>query len=242
MPKMPRLALVGDRSPQVQSHQRIPDLLTALTETEKLPVDAYWISTSEVGDVTGFDGIWLLPGSPYASESGALSAVAQARTSGVPFLGSCGGFQHALLEFARNVCGLTSAHHAENDPDSSDLVVVPLACSLVGHQGVVHLTPHTNAEHLLGKGQTFERYFCRYGVNPAYVHTLTENGLVFSGHDADGDVRIAELPGHPFYLAALFQPELADGPRPHPFIRAFAAAATAHAAARSPQQAGSPRG
>jgi CTP synthase (UTP-ammonia lyase) len=229
MPKLPRLALVGDRSPQVQSHQRIPGLLAALTETEQLPVDAYWIPTVEVGDLTGFDGIWLLPGSPYASEAGALCAVTQARENGLPFLGSCGGFQHALLEFARNVCGLSSAQHGENQPDSSDLIVVPMACSLVGHQGMVQLTADTHAERLLGRGQTFERFFCRYGVNPAYVETLASHGLVFSGHDSEGDVRIAELPSHPFYLAALFQPELADGPRPHAFIRAFAAAATTHA-------------
>jgi CTP synthase (UTP-ammonia lyase) len=98
----------------------------------------------------------------------------------------------------------------------------------VGHQGVVQLTANTHAERLLGRGQTFERYFCRYGVNPAHVQTLADHGLVFSGHDTEGDVRIAELPTHPFFLAALFQPELADGPRPHAFIRAFAEAATAH--------------
>ncbi|GIH02431.1 hypothetical protein Rhe02_04980 [Rhizocola hellebori] len=231
MPKLPRLALVGDRSPLVQSHQRIPGVLTALTETEQLPVDAYWIPTTDVGDLTGFDGVWLLPGSPYASETGALSAVTQARENGLPFLGSCGGFQHALLEFARNVCGLSSAQHGENNPEGDDLIVVPLACSLAGHQGAVQLTAGSIAESLLGRGQTFERYFCRYGVNPAYVQTLTSHGLVFSGHDTEGDVRIAELPTHPFYLAALFQPELADGPRPHPFIRAFATAATTHAMA-----------
>lgn len=91
----------------------------------------------------GFDAVWVLPGSPYASEAGALAAIRTAREDGIPFLGTCGGFQHALLEYARNVCGLTRAAHAENDPaaDSGDLLIAPLACSLVGHEGVVRVTP-----------------------------------------------------------------------------------------------------
>ncbi len=234
MPKMPSIALVGDRSPQVQSHQRVPALLQALQDYEQLPVDAYWIPTDEIGDLTGFDGVWLLPGSPYASESGAIGAVTQAREHALPFLGSCGGFQHALLEFGRNVCGLAKASHAENSPHAvEDLVVVPLACSLMGQEGLVRVSPGSRAERLLGTSQTFERYYCRYGVNPAYVEILENHGLTFTGRDEEGDVRIAELAGHPFFLASLFQPELAEGPRPHPFIRAFAWAATAHATAAS---------
>lgn len=229
MPQMPSIALVADRSPQVQAHQRVPSLLQALHDYEQLPVDAYWIPTDEVGDLTGFDGVWLLPGSPYASERGALAAVRQAREHGLPFLGSCGGFQHAMLEFSRNVCGLAEASHAENDPlGEGDAVVVPLACSLVGRQGTVMVSAGSRAERLLGSSQTSERYFCRYGVRPDHVQTLVKHGLSFTGHDEEGDVRIAELPGHPFFLASLFQPELADGPRAHPFIRAFAWAATAH--------------
>lgn len=230
----PRLALVGDRSPHVRSHTRVPVLLEALREREHLDLDAYWVRTDDVADpagLTGFDAVWLLPGSPYASEEGALAAVRYAREYGVPFLGTCGGFQHALLEFARTVCGLSTAAHAEVDPDAADPLVAPLACSLVGHEGAVHLVPGTLAERVLAADRTVERYHCNYGLNPRHLDLLRAHGMVFSGHDSDGEVRVAELPDHPFFLGTLFQPELAgDGTRPHPVITAFARAASATSA------------
>jgi CTP synthase (UTP-ammonia lyase) len=88
--------------------------------------------------------------------------------------------------------------------------------------------PGTLAAKISGAGRRTERYHCDYGLNPAYLEALTTGGLRFSGFDDDGQVRIAELPGHPFFLCTLFQPELhGDGTTPHPIIRAFAAAAAA---------------
>ncbi|HEY3480252.1 MAG TPA: hypothetical protein VGL02_15245, partial [Streptomyces sp.] len=190
----------------------------------------------------GFDGIWLLPGSPYRSEAGALAAVRTAREDGLPFLGTCGGFQHALLEFARNACGLTRARHTENDPDEpsahgdpategGDILIAPLACSLVGHEARMRTVPGSLAERLLGSRDSVERFHCAYGPVPGLLPLLEAGGLRFTAHDSEGAPRVAELPGHPFYLATLFQPELAgDGTVPHPYIRALAAAAVTHAA------------
>jgi CTP synthase (UTP-ammonia lyase) len=224
----PRIALVGDRSPNVRAHLRIPALLDALAERDRLVLDAYWIPTEEAeAGLTGFDAIWLVPGSPYRSEAGAMAAARTAREQNIPFLGTCGGFQHALLEYARNVCGLTSARHAENADDVDDALIVPLTCSLVGHEGAVWVTSGSLAERALGAEQTVERYHCSYGLSPAFLDVLREHGLRFSGVDENGDVRIAELPGHPFFLVTLFQPELAgDGTRAHPIIKALATAAT----------------
>lgn len=221
-----RLALVGDRSPNVRSHARIPPLLAALRARDHLDLDAYWIPTDEVDEETiaGFDGVWLLPGSPYRSEEGALTAVRVARERGIPFLGTCGGFQHALLEYGRDVCGMTTAQHAENTPSSSDQLIVPLACSLAGHEAVVSVEPDSLAGRALGTTKTVERYFCAYGLDPSRAEALVEAGMRFTGWDDDGDVRVAELPGHPFFLATLFQPELA--PDPHPLVRSFGVAAS----------------
>ena len=108
-PAPARVALVGDRSPHVRAHQRIPGLIDALCQREGLILDSYWIGSDEVtdpGGLAGFDGIWLLPGSPYRSEAGAIAAARSARERLIPFLGTCGGFQHAVLEFARDVCGV----------------------------------------------------------------------------------------------------------------------------------------
>ncbi|MEV0533233.1 hypothetical protein [Kitasatospora sp. NPDC050463] len=232
----PRIALVGDRSPAVRSHARIPGLLDALATRDQLVLDAYWIPTEDAeapGALDGFDAIWLLPGSPYRSEAGAVAAVRTARERGIPFLGTCAGFQHAVLEYARNVCGIGGAAHGESHPAEDDLVIVPLSCSLVGHEGQVEITPGSLAERVLGTTRTLERYHCAYGLNSAYLDRLRAGGLRFSGVDDDGDLRVLELPGHPFFLASLFQPELAgDGTLAHPVLRALAAAAVSHANAR----------
>ncbi|WP_175409382.1 hypothetical protein [Streptomyces sp. TRM64462] len=228
--RTPRIALVGDRSPAVTSHARVPRLLDALADRDGLVVDAYWVGTEdavEPGAVAGFDGVWLLPGSPYRSEAGALAAVRTARERGIPFLATCAGFQHTLLEYARHVCGLPAAAHAETDPDADpdDLVIARLACALAGHEGVVRLAPGSLAERVTGAERSVERYQCVYGPAGRHLETLRAHGLRFSGEDEAGEVRIVELPGHPFFLATLFQPELAgDGTRAHPMVRAFAAA------------------
>jgi len=231
-----RIALVADRSPNVRAHQRVPGLLQALRDRHALAVEAYWIPTPDAAlpdAVEEFDAVWLLPGSPYRSETGALAAVRTAREQGIPFLGTCGGFQHALLEYARTVCGLTDARHAENDPhgDAGAVLIAPLACSLVGHEGRLRTAPGSLAERLLGARETVERFHCAYGPVPGLLPQLEAAGLRFTGHDPDGAVRVAELPGHPFWLATLFQPELyGDGSVPHPYVRALAEAAVTRAA------------
>ncbi len=234
---MARIALVGDRSANVRAHARIPLLIDALLARDGIALDAYWIGTpdAETADLGRFDAIWVVPGSPYESAAGAIAAVRTARERGIPFLGTCGGFQHALLEFARNVCGLSGVENAEVTPEAAEHLIVALDCSLKGHQEAVMIVPGTLAAKISGPGRRTERYHCDYGLNPGYLARLSQGGLVFSGFDDDGQVRIAELPGHPFFLATLFQPELhGDGTQPHPVIVALAAAATAHATAKVP--------
>ena len=223
-----RVALVGDRRANYQAHARIPQLFDALLARDGIALDAYWIASpdAESADLTGFDAIWVVPGSPYASEAGAIRAVRTAREQGIPFLGTCGGFQHAVLEYARDVCGLGGVQHAESCPDASELLLVPLACSLVGHEEAVMVAPGTLAASIIGPGRRVERYHCAYGLNDAYLETLANAGLRFSGFDDAGHVRIVEIPGHPFFIGTLFQPELqGDGTSPHPLITAFAVAA-----------------
>lgn len=236
MNRAARIALVGDRSDAVRSHTRIPHLLDALRARDGLDLEAYWIPTQDADQaMDGFDAIWVLPGSPYRSEAGAVAAIRTARESGIPFLGTCGGFQHALLEFARHVCGLDRAAHAENSPDAADedTVIVPLACSLEGHEGPVRITPGSRAAGLIGADRTQARYHCGYAPNPDHLDVLREHGLAFTGTDESGEVRIAELPAHPFFLATLFQPELdGDGSRAHPLITGLAEAAVTRARTR----------
>jgi CTP synthase (UTP-ammonia lyase) len=231
-----RVAFVGDRTGNVRAHARIPAIIDALLARESIALDPYWIATSDAVDcdLTGFDAIWATPGSPYENFGGAIAAIRTAREHGIPFLGTCGGFQHALVEYARNVCGLAGVAHAEVTPDAAEYLIVPLECSLKGHEEGVMVVPGTLAAKILGPGRRTERYNCSYGLNPEYLEALTGGGLRFSGFDDSGAVRIVELPGHPFFMGTLFQPERQDDRhQPHPVIRAFALAAAERAAERS---------
>jgi CTP synthase (UTP-ammonia lyase) len=232
-PPPPRLALVGDRSPSVPAHAKIPLLLQALATGTDETIEPYWLHSRAVtgpDDVAGFDGIWIVPGSPYENSAGVIAAIEAARSNRIPLLGTCGGFQHLLIEFARNVCGLPDAQHAEEHADAAELLIVPLECSLFGEEATVTIAPDTAAARIMGPGPTTERYFCRYGLNPEYLDTLLAHGLVISGRDDRGDARVAELPDQPFFIASLFQPELSSDPTwVHPLITGFAAAVRAHA-------------
>jgi CTP synthase (UTP-ammonia lyase) len=236
-----RIALVGDRSDRVPAHARIP---TALRDAAAAPdvVEPYWVASCDVAlarELADVDGIWLVPGSPYADRDGAMAAVTVARTQGIPFLGTCGGFQHAVLEYARTVCGLY-VDHAERPLDAGAVpIIVALTCSLLGEQDEVVVREGTCAAAVLGAGSRVERYFCAYGLDDGYRHRLTAAGLVFSADDATGAARMLELPGHPFFLATLFQPELScDETWVHPLVRAFVAATLDRAADRVAVEAG----
>ena len=114
-------------------------------------------------------------------------------------------------------------------------MIVALECSLVGHEGAIHGTPGSLFQRIMGVERSLERYHCSYGIDPAYLERLEQQGVRFTARDDAGDVRALELPGHPFFLGTLFQPELAgDGTRAHPVVRAFAGACVARAEAAAP--------
>ena len=226
------IALVGNRSQSVRAHTRVPAIVEALRRRDGIVVDPYWIPSEDAEDpsvLEGFDGIWIVPGSPYRSAEGAVAVARFARERGVPFLGTCGGFQHAVLMLARDLSGIAGAAHAEYGPEG-ELVVVALECSLAGHEGGIRYEPGSLIGQIMGAERSVERYHCAYGVDRAYVERLAAGGVRFSARDDAGDVRVLELPDHPFFVGTLFQPELAgDGTRAHPVLRAFATACAARA-------------
>jgi CTP synthase (UTP-ammonia lyase) len=232
-----KLALVGDRSPSVRAHGRIPILIDALRRRDGLVLDPYWIASTRADDLQHFDGIWVVPGSPYSDRERVINAIATAREHEIPFLGTCGGFQHAILHLARELAGIADADHAEYGAHETD-VVVPLECSLVGHEGAIAYTPGTLIQRIAGVDRSFERYHCSYGIDPRYVAQLEAAGVTFGAHDEDGAPRALELATHPFFLGTLFQPELAgDGTRAHAVIRAFAEAVVSRRARERSSQA-----
>jgi len=138
------VALVGDHDPDVVAHRAVPKALGLAALSLGRAVDAVWVGTEEVAEdeeraLGHVDAIWLVPASPYRSMEGALAAVRRARERRMPFLGTCGGFQHGILELARSVCGIPDADHAETSGDSGSIIISPLACELRGVSGRVRL-------------------------------------------------------------------------------------------------------
>jgi len=240
---MPKLALVGDYSTKVIAHTAIPKALELAGAATGAKFEWTWIGTDKISgaarELAGYAGVWCVPASPYKNMAGALAAIRYAREQRLPFLGTCGGFQHALIEFARNVAGITRADHEESPQNISNpigysgletdpaFVVTKLVCSLVEQTGAVAFTPGSQLHGIFGGQPTRGEYHCSYGVNAAYRGRLESAGLRFTGFDEAGDIRAAELPNHPFFIGTLFQPERsALQGRHHPLIQAFVRAIT----------------
>jgi CTP synthase (UTP-ammonia lyase) len=233
-----QIALVGDHDPGVTAHQAIPQALALAATALEHQVAFRWIPTQEIrnaGVIADFDAVWCVPASPYHSMEGALLAIRFAREAGRPFLGTCAGFQHALLEYARTVLGWADADHAETAPPGARLVVTPLGCSLVEVSNTLRVAPASRIARAYERTSIHEAYHCRFGLNPAFAQALTSGPLSAVAWDETGEVRAVELEGHPFFLATLFQPERAAlrGELP-PLVKAFVQAAATTSDQRVP--------
>jgi CTP synthase len=220
------LALVGDYSPAITAHRAMPTALEIASAAAGARVEWRWVHTREIHEgartLNDCAGVWAVPASPYANMAGALEAIRWARETGRPFLGTCGGFQHALIEFARNVAGLPAADHAESNQHAETRIVTPLSCSLVEKTSRIDLVSGSQVRAAYGREQTTEEYRCHYGLNPEYRQRLEQAGLRFSGFDENGEARALELPSHPFFVGTLFQPERsALRGEMHPLVCAF---------------------
>jgi CTP synthase (UTP-ammonia lyase) len=230
-----RVALVGDYNAAAKAHQGIPRALELACGDGERRCEWKWIHTSTILDdpseqLAAFDGVWCVPASPYANTRGAVAAIRFARLTGRAFLGTCGGFQHALLEYAESVWGIAGAAHAELDPEAINPVIAPLTCSLVEVQGEIRFEAGSRVAAIYGVPAAVEEYHCRYGLADGYRDKLASGPLRVAGRDAAGDVRVVELDGHPFFVATLFQPERsALAGRTHPLVKAFVAAGHRHA-------------
>lgn len=206
------IALVGDFDASITAHRAIQAALPLAARALGLSVEARCLATDQISAATlaqPFDAFWCMPGSPYRSLEGALAAIRHAREQRIPFLGTCAGFQHALLEYARNALGWADAEHGESTPQAARAIISPLSCSLVEVRGTLHLQPGTLIAQAYEGLVIEEGYHCNYGLNPAFAESLLAGPLRPCAHDANGEVRAVQLEGHPFFVATLFQPERA---------------------------------
>jgi CTP synthase len=172
---------------------------------------------------------------------GKIEAARIAREEGIPYLGICLGMQVAVIEYARNVCGMDGANSTEFDLETPYPVIdlLPEQRQIEERGGTmrlgggpVALMPGTIVRGLYGDVDTIqERHRHRYEVNPVLRPQLEEKGLVTCGRSPDGRlVECIEIPDHPFFVASQYHPEFKSRPtRPQPLFRAFVGAAAAHA-------------
>lgn len=223
-----RIALVGDYNHDVVAHQAIPLAIDDAAAVLEITADYDWLATSDISssdDLVGYDAIWVVPASPYKNPEGAFIAIQYARENAIPFLGTCGGFQHAIIEYARHVMGMGDAAHQETD-DAGRMVIVPLSCSLIDQVADIELRPNTLIARAYGQEKISEGYRCSYGISPDFAAELEKSDMRVTGWDEEGEIRAVELTNHPFFVATLFQHERnALAGRPVPLVQAMLKAA-----------------
>jgi len=212
------IGLLGDDRGH-RSHQELNALVPQLQREHGVAVE--WLPTDSEFDVMSFDGIWLVPGSPYANDEAVIEALHIVRRKGIPFLGTCGGMQYAVMEFLRTELG-QPATHAESDGERDDNAVVPLACSLYGKESRV--TPVRGSRFAAWVPAPFEgMHFCNYAASEASVAALQDAGVVVGAIGEEAGAEVLEFPDHPFYVVSMFQPHigaLQNAPI-HPLVSAF---------------------
>ena len=226
-----KIALIGERDLTKAAHAGIEASLAIFQREGDAGLTYSWINTAAItadtvdGLLKEVTGIWCAPGSPYASTEGALRAIRHTRLEKKTFLGTCGGFQHALMEFAQNVLG-HAAEHEETTPGARTPLIAKLSCSLIGASGRIIAAKEGGFAGILGGAESTEEYHCNYGMNPGLERIFEGSELVFVAHDEAGQVRAFRLKNHRFFVGTLFQPERrALGGSLHPLVRAFFGAA-----------------
>jgi CTP synthase len=237
-----RIAVVGKYTSLVDSYKSVQEALIHGGIAHDVGVDIEWLSSEDFenggapGILAEFDGLLIPGGFGVRGVEGMLDAVRWARENGLPFFGICLGLQVAVIEYARNVVGLTGSHSAEFGEDLDQAVI----CLMDSQRQVTdlggtmrlgtypaRLRPGSVAHQAYGVQEISERHRHRYEVNNAYRDRLAESGMRLSGVSPDGNlVEIVEIPDHPWFLGCQFHPELKSRPmRPHPLFAAFVAAA-----------------
>jgi CTP synthase len=243
------IALVGK---YVQLHEAYLSVWEALKHSafhhgrklELLWVDSEELTPATVADRLGCaDGVIVPGGFGRRGIEGKLKAIRLARETKVPFFGICLGLQCAVIEYARNVCGIKDANSTEFEPNSPNKVIYMLR-DLIGVEalgGTMRLGKYpcdlgegTLARRAYGEATVWERHRHRYEVNQEYLPALRDAGMTFCGMSPDRKfVEMVELSDHPWFLGCQFHPEFKSKPMtPHPLFKDFIRAARAHKHAR----------
>ncbi|GGD63176.1 CTP synthase C-terminal region-related (seleno)protein [Paenibacillus nasutitermitis] len=217
-----KIGIVGDYNPAYPSQKATQEALIHSASRLRTEVEMKWIASSGAADNCPlYNGLWIAPGIPESVE-GILHAIQYARERQIPLLGTCGGFQYMVMEFAKNMLKLEDVGHEERNPSATNVLINKLECSLAGKSGTIKLHHDSKVHDIYQREETTEEFRCHYGLNAAYLPALKSAGLHISGRDEQGEPRVIEWPEHPFYIGTLYVPQLRSAPDfPHCLIDAF---------------------
>ena len=240
-----RVAVVGKYTDFVDSYKSVQEALIHGGIANDVGVDISWTSSDSFTDaatareiLAQHDGLLVPGGFGVRGVDGMVEAIRSARENGVPFFGICLGMQTAIIEFARNVCGLDDSHSSEFAPECDNAVISLMESQqhVTDMGGTMRLGAYpcrlargSRAAEVYGVSEVSERHRHRYEVSNQYRDMFVDHGLRLSGLSPDGQlVEIVELPAHPWFIGCQFHPELQSRPtRPHPLFAGFVAASAA---------------
>lgn len=224
-----RIGIIGDYDGR-PSHVATDDSLKHCSDALSITIESVWLSTTTFDEINpkellNFDGFWCAPGSPYKSMKGALNAIRFIRENDFPFIGTCGGFQHAVIEFGKNVLHIDELMDQNFDPYLPNDFITPLSCSLVGQTKQIKIKNTSMVYDIYCDDVYEERYNCSFGLGRVFQEQLEEYDFQVVGTDENGEARIMLLNNKSFYIVTLFQPQLSSTiEKPHPLIKAFISA------------------
>jgi CTP synthase len=238
-----RIAVVGKYTDYADSYKSVQEALIHGGIANDVGVDIQWMSSEDFSGpdraaqvLRSVDGLLVPGGFGVRGVEGMVEAIREARTSGLPFFGICLGMQTAIIEFARNVCGLDDSHSSEFAPECDNPVISLMESQqhVTDMGGTMRLGAYpcrlargSRAAEIYGQPEVSERHRHRYEVSNTYRDLFVQHGMKLSGLSPDGQlVEIVELTTHPWFIGCQFHPELQSRPtRPHPLFAGFIAAA-----------------
>ena len=229
------IAILGKYFGLPDSYMSVVEALKHACLQNKVILNLHWIDADnfDIDELSSLNGVVVPGGFGYRGIEGKISAIEYIRKNNIPFLGICLGLQCAVIEFARNVCGISDANSSEFSKISKNPVIDILPNQNLEKDDVgasmrlgtypCKIIDDTHAQKIYGNEIVYERHRHRYEVNNKYRKELEASGLVFSGVSPDEDlIEMIELKGHPFFVASQFHPEFKSRPwDPAPMFNSF---------------------
>lgn len=216
------IGIIGDYDGR-PSHIATEEALKHAGKKIEIDIEFKWLPSvmfdSVKHELQYFDGLWCAPGSPYKSMNGVINAIKFARESDCPFIGTCGGFQHAVIEFGRNVLHISALEDTNFNPYEPNDYIIALSCSLVGETRHIILEQNSRLHNVYGSAEIVEKYNCSFELNKNFQTLLNKSGFKVIGVDENEEARIMTIENNTFFIASLFQPQLSSTfDKPHPLV------------------------